>query len=302
MNFKSILKRRKLWAIAIYRLQDERDIFSLSDHEPFYFIGEKGIRKNTDYQHIAADPFVFVHNDRLYLFYEIQTDFGVGEIWAKSMDQQGVWVSHGQVLKEDFHLSYPQVFSYDGQVYMIPETSDSGKVWLYATASFPYKWQKNRMLIDEALLDPSIVINNDGIFLFGTSRKNELKLYFFENFNHEVVPLGAVMPSEDFLARNAGRPIYIRNELYRVAQISKSSYGQGGVSLLKVDELSIENYSEHIVIPELYKIRPKWMKSGYHHLSCAMFFNEHFVAVDGMRNDKWINALSLAFLKYFSKR
>ena len=287
-----------MWTIALYKLKAENEIFELGEHEPFHFFGERGIRQNVEYQATAADPFLFAHNDGLYLFYEIQTDFGLGEIWAQSMDAQGIWSNHGQVLKEDFHLSYPQVFFHDGQVWMIPETSASGKVWLYTAAVFPNKWRKTMVLVDEVLLDPSIIIQPEGIFLLGTTRENDLKLYFAPDLSQEFVSTDVVMPSHDFLARNAGRPLRIQNEIYRVAQNNQYGYGQG-ISLLQIDQLSINNYSEHVTTSDLFQTKPKWMESGCHHISTALFMNEHYVAVDGMRRDKFANTWLLAFLKVF---
>lgn len=69
--------------------------------------------------------------------------------------------------------------------------------------------------------------------------------------------------------------------------------------MLKLDELSVDNYSEHIINSDLFHNKPKWMESGSHHISTALFRNEHFVAVDGMQRDKYINTLLLAFFKIF---
>jgi hypothetical protein len=296
MNIKALFQRRKLWTIALYKLKDESEIFELDKINPFYFIGERGMRRNAEYQATTADPFLFVWDDRLYTFYEIQTDFGIGEIWAHSMDSQGTWINHGQVLKEDFHLSYPQVFSYDGQVWMIPEAASSGKVWLYVADVFPHKWRRAKVLINEPLVDPSIIIQLEGIYLFGTTLVNELKLFFSPLLSQEFMSTGFVISSDKSISRNGGRPLCIQNVFYRVAQNCKQYYGQN-ISLLQIDELSVENYSEHMTVIDLFKQKPEWMELGYHHISTVLFKNEYFVAVDGMRRDKYLNTLLLAGMK-----
>lgn len=298
MNIKAIFKKRCLWTIALYKIKDESQIFNLSSLSPFRFIGETGLRRNKEYHHTTADPFLFVQNERLYLFYETQTDFGVGQIYAQSMDIHGAWVDHGQVLKEDFHLSYPQVFAHNGQVWMIPEAASSGKVWLYAAELFPNNWRRVKVLIDEPLVDPSVVIKLEGIYLFGTTRTYELKLFFASDFNQEFVLIDCGISNDKFIARNAGRPIYIENVLYRVAQNCKLKYGEN-ISLLRIDQLSIDGYCEQIITPDLYQTKPKWMEEGYHHISTALLGDEHFVAVDGMRRDKYLNTLLLAYFKVF---
>ena len=115
------------------------------------------------------------------------------------------------MLKEDFHLSYQQVFFDDGHVWMIPDSSTSGKVWLFKAEVLPNRWCKARVLINKILLDTSIIIQDKGIFLLGNTRANELKIYFFKDLSHEYISTGVLKLSNVFLARNAVRPIYIRN-------------------------------------------------------------------------------------------
>ncbi len=293
LNAKAILGRRTLWTIALYKLKSESEIFKLSEHEPFHYFGERGLRKSTKYQAVTADPFLFVQDDKLFIFYEIQTDFGIGEIWAQSMDATGIWTNHGNVLKEEFHLSYPQVFSHDRQIWMIPEAAQSGKVWLYSAEAFPYNWKKTRVLIHEPLLDVSIVIQKNGIFLLGTTRAYELKMFYSLSLNQEFVPAGFIISSDRSIARNAGRPVWIQNVLYRLSQNCKLEYGKN-ISLLKISKLSPHEYSEELVTFDLYQTKPEWMELGYHHVTTALFRNEYFVAVDGMRRDRYLNTLLLA--------
>jgi hypothetical protein len=300
MLLKKLFTRRKLWSIAIYKIENERDIFQLSNCKPFYFIGECGFRSDFKYQATNADPFLFVHEERIYVFYEIQTDFGVGEIWAHSMDSVGVWISHGRVLKEDFHLSYPQVFAFDRKIWMIPESASSGKVWLYVAELFPNRWRRVRVLINEPLVDPSIFINNEGIYLFGTTRDNNLRLYFAKDINESFILVVNSVTSDKAISRNGGRPLFIENSLYRVAQNCSTSYGQN-IILLRIKHITKNKYIEEVEINDLYVEKPKWMSEGYHHLSVVECNNGLFVAVDGMRKDIFINTVSLVFLKFLYK-
>ena len=296
MKFNSIFRKRNVWTIALYKVKNQDDIVRLDEHKPIHFFGEVDVRRDKNYQSTCADPFLYAHEGRLYLFYEIQTDFGVGEIWAQSMDAQGAWTIHGQVLKEDFHLSYPQVFIHGGQVWMVPEAANSGNVWLYAADVFPYKWRRVKILINEALLDPSIVIKPEGIYIFGTTRSYELKLFFSPDLSQNFVPTGHMLSKDKSISRNGGKPIFLQNVLHRVAQNCAHSYGQN-ISLLKIDHLAFNNYSEHMVVADLFQKKPKWMEAGYHHISTTFFESEHYVAVDGMRWDSYVNTLILAFLK-----
>lgn len=59
-----------------------------------------------------------IQGDILYLFYEtknsitMQGDIGV----SRSTDKGATWQQLGIALDEDWHLSYPYVFDYDGNV------------------------------------------------------------------------------------------------------------------------------------------------------------------------------------------
>ena len=72
--------------------------------------------------------------------------------------------------------------------------------------------------------------------------------------------------------------------------------------MLKIDDLSVGNYRDHMTVSDLYQIKPKWMEKGYHHISTACFRNAHFVAVDGIRRDKYLNTFFLGFFKAFVLR
>lgn len=73
----------------------------------------------------VADPFIYIQDDIIYLFYEtknpvtMQGDIGV----AKSTDKGATWEPLGIALDEGWHLSYPNVFDYNGQIYMLDRKS-----------------------------------------------------------------------------------------------------------------------------------------------------------------------------------
>ncbi|MFS7949114.1 putative exostosin, glycosyl hydrolase, five-bladed beta-propellor domain superfamily [Helianthus anomalus] len=76
-------------------------------------VSESGFPSN-----FVADPFLYVQGDVLYMFFEtknpitLQGDIGA----ARSIDNGASWQQLGVVLDEEWHLSYPFVFDYDGQV------------------------------------------------------------------------------------------------------------------------------------------------------------------------------------------
>ena len=296
MRLKALFERRRLWTIAIYRLGTERKLFDLDTETPVCLLCETALRTSRDYQGVRADPFLIEYDHRLYLFYEIQTDFGVGEIWAKSMDSSGRWKDHGSVLKESFHLSYPQVFSIGGRFYMIPEAAQSGRVLLYSANSLPGNWKMERVLIDESLLDTSIILRDEGVFLLGTTREYECILYWAPTLADKFIAADYIIACGKGVARNAGRPILIDGRLYRFSQNCENQYGQN-ISVHLINNISLSMYSETMILPDLFPTKQPWMQLGSHHVSAARFDGDYYVAIDGMSQDRYVNTLALGFLK-----
>ena len=48
----------------------------------------------------------------------------------------------GIVLDEPFHLSYPQVFQWQGAWYMTVESAGARRVSLYRATDFPLRWER----------------------------------------------------------------------------------------------------------------------------------------------------------------
>ena len=80
----------------------------------------------------VADPFLLRVGKVWHMFFEVYNfDSDRGEIaWATSPDGF-VWEYQKIVLRESFHLSYPYVFEWQGEYYMIPETHQAESVRLY---------------------------------------------------------------------------------------------------------------------------------------------------------------------------
>jgi hypothetical protein len=80
-------------------------------------------------------------------------DIGV----AESHDGGASWRYLGLALDEPWHLSYPFVFQWQGQAYMLPEGYGSGALRLYRAVEFPLHWEFAAMLVDRPLIDTSLV-------------------------------------------------------------------------------------------------------------------------------------------------
>lgn len=298
---QQLFSRRSLWTVALYRLQSPGDIFNAAERVPERFFGENGLRLSPGYHSTTADPFLFSHAGRLYLFVEVQTDFGKGEIWAQSVGADGVWEDHGLVLIEDFHLSYPNVFAdSSGRMYMLPETAASGKVWLYTTDEFPYRWRRVAALFDSPLIDPSILFTDDGLLLLGTTRSGEFKVHALPSLDGLANPQGLMVTNDRAVSRGGGAPFVVDGKHFRPAQNCKNFYGEN-LSIMEIETLGSDEYRERLYTADLYPRRPKWMALGYHHMSIAKFGDDYFLAIDGRGKDKYLNTILLAFFKLLDR-
>ena len=98
------------------------------------------VLKNT-YRSWAADPFLIEHNGEVYIFVELYDYIdGRGSIgYHRVGDKNGRWVP---VISESYHLSYPQIFRKDGQIYIMPEANASKTLYCYRAVEFPNRWEK----------------------------------------------------------------------------------------------------------------------------------------------------------------
>ena len=72
---------------------------------------------------------------------------GKGIISAVEFDGAGPKAEVFPVLEEPWHLSYPFLIEHDGDLWMIPESSQRRDVALYKCVRFPDKWERHSTLL-----------------------------------------------------------------------------------------------------------------------------------------------------------
>lgn len=225
--------------------------------------------------HFWADPFVVKNKGGHFVFFE-DYDYarGVGNISVFQIGTDGSLGPPRTVLETGRHLSYPFVFEWQGEHYMIPESSSEGAVKLYRALSFPCQWALERILLDNiAAVDTTLVEHDERWYLFtnvsetGGSKWDELFLFVAES------PLGPWTPhpmnpivSNVQAARPAGALFWQDGKLYRPAQDCAKSYG-ASISVQEVLALSPTEYRERTA----YKIAPTWLPKirGCHTISLS---------------------------------
>ncbi|MDQ3897648.1 MAG: hypothetical protein M3326_10495 [Actinomycetota bacterium] len=209
-----------------------------------------------------ADPFPVVHDGETYLFFEeLVPGAQHAHISVMTLGADGGWGEPVVVLRADHHLSYPNVFRWEGAFYMIPETEALGRVLLFRSTEFPYRWELDGVLLDGIRAVDTTVAEIDGrwwMFLNGAQEGartwDELHLY------SAAVPTGPWSPHRGNPvrcdARNtrpAGRVVDWHGRLLRPAQDCGGTYGRAIVvnEILALDD---DRFEER----EVGRIEPDW--------------------------------------------
>lgn len=209
-----------------------------------------------------ADPFPIYHDERHYVFFEeLPYKSGKGHISVLELHADGQVSTPVRVLERDYHLSYPFIFRWRGEWYMIPESAQNRTVEVYRALSFPDRWELDRVLLsDVKAVDATLIEEGGRWWMFvniaapGGSTWDELHLYYAES------PLGPWAPhrrnpvkSDVRSARPAGHLFRANGKLYRPAQDCSKHYGYAMV-VNGVERLDIDEYHE----AEVSNIVPSW--------------------------------------------
>ena len=284
----------QIWSIGIY----EGD--SIQNLKPASNI-QNPILQASDINDVnarfVADPFIIKSNGEWYLFFEIyDVNQAKGVIGLATSRDLKNWKYEKVVLSEEFHLSYPYVFIWNNEYYMLPEKAASGCVSLYKASEFPYKWELVKDLFQGAYVDSSIFRYNNLWWILATEKggnnltNGNLHLFYSEDLLGEWTEhIKSPVVKEDLkIARPGGRVIVDGKDIIRFAQDNTETYGRKVIAF-KINELSKEQFEEQelgTVIEESQK-NNTWNADGMHTLDVAKQDEIGCIAiVDGEYNVK----------------
>jgi hypothetical protein len=204
-----------------------------------------------------ADPNVLYHEDDYYVFFEdASVDSGHGHIAVIQLHTDGTASSPIKVLEKPYHLSYPFIFEWENQLYMIPETASNRSIELYRCIEFPLRWKFVENLMSDLFAYDATLIKHDGIWwLFanvkqhtGASSWDELCLFYSNSpLSTEWIPHPRNPSVSDVRsARPAGAFFRKDGHLYRPSQNSSNRYGYA-LDVNRVIELTETAYSEETI-------------------------------------------------------
>lgn len=275
------------FSIRVFEASLNSPVFSMNGGRTVLCIRSDTSLFNPNASVILADPFLFVKDGTLYLFYEHLTRwFGTGRICMRSTKDLNKWTDEVDVLVEPFHLSFPYVFEDNGKVYMLPETGGDKSISLYeAVDKTLTKWRLVKKLMENVTPWYDSIIH-----------KKDEKYYLFTGHDDNVKQVQHLFVADDLLGpyiehpkspiavgrdcgRNAGSLIEYNECLFRPAQVCKTSYGEQ-TTIMKIEELSPKDYSETVFIKNIIDTQRHPYQEGGHQWNSVVFMGKKVVATD----------------------
>ena len=271
-------KGGQLWQLGVVNTTSPLEI----DTNSIHWI-PKEITNQFPVPGIMADPFIVIKDSIYYIFYEEKSgkrNSNHGNICVLESCDGKTWKYLGYVLDAPFHLSWPNVFEYEGEYYMIPERGTTLEMAIYKAIDFPMKWKKEAIIrMGEDYADPILYRYNEVWYLFVWD-KQVLSLYYNDNFLEDDWTLHSSSPVvKGSGSRPAGQICTINDEPYMFLHMSEGSYGTG-VYAYMIDSISITDFSMHrIEKPILWKYGEGCAKDGMHTLNYVQMPDSSYLCV-----------------------
>ena len=226
--------------------------------KPFF---EQGVSALASFQwceappgHFYADPMAFEHRGRRWSFVE-DFDYGVNKavISVAEIGSDGKPDAFRPCLSRPYHLSYPLVFAYGGEIFMLPETSANGQVELYRAVNFPFEWRLEKVLLQLPGVDTTPLYHEGRWWLFTTITEPFGWaafgfLFMADSLTGEwTLHPASPISSSVFDARSAGPIFKWDGLLLRPTQSTCPRYGYS-FSLHNITRLDPEGFEQHKVI------------------------------------------------------
>lgn len=256
-------------------------------------------RDVTDYgdADYVADPFLHVVDGEWHLFMEVfnrrRTHFGA---IAHAVSPDGrEWEYDQVVLRTDGHLSFPYVFEWDGETYMLPDEWAIGSdapapIRLYRATEFPTEWEPVADVVSppERLHDFVVIRWEDRWWaLGGDAGCRNLYAYYSDDLERDdwtPHPENPVVADRPEGARPGGRPLVRDDSILIFFQDGRRRYGEK-LRAYEITTLTPDSYEDREVAdsPVLgpSSRRLGWNSGGMHHLDYHFDGSEWHCVVNG---------------------
>ena len=213
-----------------------------------------------------ADPFFFKYNNQDYIFFEnFSYTTKLGKISCGRLENNKL-VDVCDVLNLDYHLSYPNIFKENGEIFLMPETNQNKKLSIYKCVEFPNKWVPYSSAFEgEMVFDATFYDDDEKQKWLFINKMTESTPYDSELYIYKVdsLKMNKIEPHEknpvlinSKTARNGG-PFFKHNgDVYRPSQYNADGVYGRGLNINKIKKLSLQDYDEvtiNTVMPGFFK-------------------------------------------------
>ena len=229
---------------------------------------------------IWADPFLWKRGDDFFVFCEEWLyNRRHGHLSVMQLSSDGSSVSTPiPIVEENHHLSYPFVFEYEGELYMMPEAGAAASIDIYRCEEFPHRWRMHTTLMRNIRYADATLKEHEGKWwLFATVKRGLFAL------SRDLFVFSADSPLTDkwtphpenpvvrsiYGARPAGPLFALGEKLFRPSQDCMIRYGYG-LRINEIQELNGTRYRERLVT----EVTPDW--------EAGIRANHHIDWLDGM--------------------
>lgn len=208
----------------------------------------------------CADPFLWEFDGKMYCFFEyFDSTLKLGKISYVCLED-GDSGDISDALVEDFHLSFPYLFEFQGGIYLCPETSSINEIRIYRCLDFPSQWEYSETIMKDVSAADTVLFEDKGIwwmltnidfagigdhsiFLNAFYADSPISTYWTPHPNNPIHTSASC-------ARNAGF-IQTPEGLFRASQSQAFNFYGKSAALHKVLTLNKSKYSEaEVVIPK----------------------------------------------------
>lgn len=281
-----LYKESMQWTIGIYEGSNPFNLSAPADLEN-PVLSAKDVT-DVDAAFIA-DPFMVKDQGVYFMFFEVMNlNTNTGDIGYAVSEDGKAWKYEKIVLDEEFHLSYPAIYRWEGQYYMIPESGEDQSVRLYRALSFPGEWEyMGNLLSGSNFYDPTVFYRDSTWWMFTSGVGNgDLNLFYSDSLSSgwQAHPMNPLIENRPEMARPAGHVFEYENSLYRLAQDDRLSYGEQ-VYAFQITSLSTDSYREDrdTRMKVVNKSGEGWNAAGMHHADLHLVEGRWVAVVDGLK-------------------
>lgn len=233
-----------------------------------------------------ADPFILSADDSKIevLVEELLYKTKKGLISLLTIDRKTYELLEKKTMLDmPYHQSYPFILRQDEEVFVMPEASLSGGLYVYKYNPQAKALEERKCIINEPLLDSTIIKSGSKYLLFCTRRGNNSNkdLYIYESsqpFGHYMLISNRPVISTLSGARPAGYMRRVNGRLIRVAQVCDNRYGES-INVYEIDKCDSAGYHQKFI----KNVRPKASEFDYSFHTLNGFGN--ITVVDGAKRE-----------------